>query len=91
MANPSKINPAKIATIIITRYHIVLFVTVVACFLAYVVYSVTNILTPPTDTLNTSASNFDQATINRLSQYDISTVNVNYQNLPSGRIDPFSE
>ena len=83
------------------RYNLVIFIVLVTGGLIYSIIILNNIITQPNDdslpntgsssSLSPNISSFDQSTINRLQKLETSANNTNYQTLPSGRINPFSE
>jgi len=100
-----KINPIKSIGSLFKRYNLVLFIVIVVCGLIYAILMLTNILIEPatdsaqtsattisgTDSINNSATVFDQKTIDNLNKLKTSAKNTGDQALPTGRVNPFSE
>ena len=79
---------------LLIRFNVIIFVVLVSGFLILAVITLDNILTQPnviTTSPNSSSSTFDMPTINRLQKLNTSANNNNYQTLPAGRTNPFSE
>ena len=91
MTNKLRINPIKNLKHVVGRYNFVIFVVIVSLTLIGSVTILTATLTQPKNNITNGSSNFDQATMDRLSGLETSTNNSNYNNLPSGRINPFFE
>ena len=80
---------------ILSRFNLVIFIVLVAGGLIASILILNKILTQPYAN-NTVPSTpigitLDQSTIDRLSKLETSANNINYKNLPSSRINPFSE
>lgn len=76
------------------RYSLVLFIVLVVGGLSVCIIILYNILTQPyvdSGASGAAGSAFDQSTIDQLSKLEFSSKNHNYLNLPSGRLNPFSE
>jgi len=78
---------------LLIRYNIVIFIVLVSAVLIFAILILNGIIiSPDTNTgSSTTATSFDRATINRLDKLETSANNTNYQNIASGRINPFSE
>lgn len=94
MKNSSASNQIRLILRILNRYSVVIFIIIVASGLIGSIYVLTNIINQPYESdssASSSATSFDEATINKLSSLEFGSKNTLYKNLPSGRIDPFSE
>ena len=94
MKKNSTINPLTYIVDLLSRFNLVIFIVIVAGGLIASIIILNNILTQPYTSkavANPSETSFDQTVENRLLKLETSTNNVNYKNLPSGRINPFSE
>jgi len=94
MKNGSANNHLRPIIRLLDRYNLVIIIIIVAVGLVGSIYILTNIINRPytsDQTTNSSATTFDQAIISSLSNLEVSSKNSNHKNLPSGRIDPFSE
>jgi len=97
MKNKPLTNPFKPIVKIITKFNMTLFILVIAGGLIVSVLALSNILAhqPTSDSSSTpsstSATTFDQTTIDRLNKLTTSDESSNNQVLPSTRNDPFSE
>jgi hypothetical protein len=78
---------------LISRYSLDIFIIAVAAGLVGSIYVLTNIVNQPYSVSleDSSITSFDQDTISKLSNLENSSKNIEYYNLPAGRIDPFSE
>ena len=76
---------------VLIKYSLVIFVVVIGALLAYTTLDITDVLNQPADTAPATPTSFDQITINKLNRYETSANNINYKNLPQGRINPFFE
>jgi len=84
-------NPIMIAKDFLGRYNLVLFIVLISCLLILSILILSGILAQPFDAGTGTPPSFDQTAINRLSQFETSDKNTNYNNLPTGRINPFFE
>lgn len=84
------IHPLKFIIHLIDRFNFVLFIVIVAGGLIFSILILNNILTQPYGS-DTNATTFDRSTINRLMKLETSSNNTSHNNLPTGRINPFSE
>jgi hypothetical protein len=77
------------------RFHTTLFIVVVVIGLAVAVLmlrnSINNASAGVSTTTNTQATSFDTSTMDRLKDYHTSDGTLPDVNLPSGRINPFTE
>ena len=99
--NISITYPLKVLGKLFYRYNLVIFIILVTGGLIYSIIILNNIITQPNNVTlpgpspspssSPYVSSFDQSTINRLQKLETSANNTNYQTLPSGRINPFSE
>ncbi|MEI6850583.1 MAG: hypothetical protein WCK26_01285 [Candidatus Saccharibacteria bacterium] len=88
------LNPKRILMRIIGRYNLVIFIILLTAGLIASILILNNIIisTGTSTSTNTSTDiSGDQITINSLNKLEASADNSNFQNLPSGRINPFSE
>jgi hypothetical protein len=91
MAKNIQLNPIQPVKQIFGRYNFVIFVVIVSVLLIFSVTVLSAILSQQTDDKAVITSDFDQVTMNRLSGLETSANNTNYNNLPTGRINPFFE
>lgn len=91
MANIFTTNPIKIIGNTISRYNFVIFVVIISCGLMLAIIVMTSILNIPFTSVNGTETKFDQVTINRLSKFETISTNTGFNNLPTGRINPFFE
>jgi len=94
MKKNSTLNPLSYIADLLGRFNLVIFIVIVASGLIASIIILNNILTQPYTSkvvANPSETSFDQTVGNRLLKLETGTNNVNYKNLPSGRINPFSE
>jgi hypothetical protein len=91
MAKTIQINPVKTIRNTGIRYNFVIFVVIIVCSLIFAVIVLSTILSQPDSSSSVTTTDFDQATINRINGLDTSANNSNYNNLPTGRINPFFE
>ena len=89
--NIQKIDPVKSIKYIFSRFNLVIFIVVVSGALVITITILTAILYAPYSKSTTVDTSLDQVTINRLGGYETSANNTSFNNLPSGRINPFSE
>ena len=75
------------------RYHIVLFVLIVAGSLAVALFTLMQSVQPSSDQppVTTSSLRFDQSTIDAIDQLGTRDDTRGKLNLPSGRVNPLSE
>jgi hypothetical protein len=77
------------------RFHLTIFIVIVASGLAYAVLSLYGVLSDASDTLTTpattSSTSFDQTTIDRLDKMYSSDNAPAPAKLPDGRTNPFGE
>lgn len=94
MKDISKIISIRQFTRLLVRFNFVIFIVLVTSGLIMSVMILNSILARPyadNNGSNGATTTFDQQTINRLNKLNVSTNNTNYQTLPSGRTNPFSE
>jgi hypothetical protein len=88
-------NPFKLLYNLISRFNVVIFITIMAIGLIVSILILANILLKPFSASNSEASSgiitFDQSTIDQLNKLNSSDTNSGYDSLPSGRINPLSE
>lgn len=81
--------------IMIRKFHITLFIVILVGGLSAAVLILSSVIRESSDTTNftpgTTASSFDQETIDRLNKLQTSDQNTGPITLPAGRINPFSE
>ena len=97
MENTTVKTPISIKRIL-KRFNIVLFITILVSGLIFSIFVLNHILTQlPTNFLPTvnrttlEIVNVDQATIDQFNKLKTSDNNTDIKELPSGRINPFSE
>ncbi len=94
MKDISKIISIRQFTRLLIKFNFVIFIVLVTSGLIMSVMILNSILARPYADKNGSngtTTTFDQQTIDRLNKLNVSTNNINYQTLPSGRTNPFSE
>lgn len=91
MSNKLSLHPIKSIARSFRKFNVTLFIVMNAAVLIYAVWSLSMILNPPSANNDDSSAPSNQAIINRLNQMTMSSASPSSANLPSGRINPFSE
>jgi len=95
MNKKSTKNPFRPFINIISRYNLIIFITIIVASLIVAILTLNSILQLPySDGYSPTQSNgitFDKTIIDQLNKLKTSDVNSADQTLPSGRINPFSE
>jgi len=89
-------NPGSIKSLL-NRFSVVIFIVLLTSVLVFCILAlsdtITNpgVVTAPETTLRSDKTNFDTNTVIQLEKLMPSNTNTGNQNLPTGRINPFSE